>query len=1099
MRRARRALSAAASVVAVVAGAFLMATPAFAAESPALTVNTISLPTNLPPGGEGEILLQINNLGDAPANGEINPIAITEKLPAGLTAKEAPGCEIVTQQTVHCVSNGILQPYTELIIKITVQVEPSASTAPGGLVNEVVLSGGGAAPTTTRHALTVSPTPASFGVEDLRVAPTNEDGSIDTQAGSHPFQLTTTIALNTSMQPSYYPNQPQPHVQPVALPKDLHLSLPAGLVGNPQVIPQCTSQEFNAQITHTIGFNKCPAETVIGVATVRLTGQSTPYTLPLFNLVPSVGEPAKFGFNVFGEVPVILDTAVRTGGDYGVVVSVNNLSQIRGLLGSQVTFWGVPADPRHNNVRGWNCLYAGFGECVAPALSRLIPILTLPTSCSGPAGMRTTVDADSWSEPGVFTNRESLLEEIPGEPLGLVGCNRLPFEPSIGVAPDVQEASTPTGLTAGVHAPQEGTLNPTGLAPANMKDTTVSLPAGLTLDPSGADGLGTCSEAQIGFLGKEAGTGRDLFTPAAPSCPDSAKIGTAEATTPILPNPLQGAVYLATPHRNPFGSLLAVYLVAEDPVSGVLVKQVGQVSLDPASGQLITTFHNIPDAPIEDVNIHFFGGDRAPLVTPPTCGPYTTTASFSPWSGNAAFQSLSTFTITSGLSGGPCPSGGTPPFHPRLSAGTRNNRAGSYSPLDIELTRGDSEQEFTHFSLKLPPGLSGKLAGIPYCSEAQVAAAKARTGPTGGQEELEHPSCPQASEIGHTLVGAGVGSILTYVPGKLYLAGPYHGSNLSVVSITAAKAGPFDLGTVVIRQALKIDPETAEVFVDSQGSDPIPHIIQGVPVHARNIQIYLDRPEFTLNPTSCERMSIASTVLGSGADFTSEADDQPLTVTSPFQAADCASLGFKPNLALSLKGGTHRGATPAFKAVLTYPKGSYANIGQAQVTLPHSEFLEQSHIGTVCTRVQFKEGAVPGEKCPPASIYGRARAITPILSEPLEGPVYLRSSSHNLPDLVAALHNNQVDFALDGRIDSVEGGRIRNTFETVPDAPVSKFVLEMQGGKKGLLVNSTNICAKKNRAISDLTGQNGKLFNTNPVLKAQCGAKDKKHGKHKTS
>jgi hypothetical protein len=386
---------------------------------------------------------------------------------------------------------------------------------------------------------------------------------------------------------------------------------------------------------------------------------------------------------------------------------------------------------------------------------------------------------------------------------------------------------------------------------------------------------------------------------------------------------------------------------------------------------------------------------------------------------------------------------------------------------------------------------------VSSCSDAAIAAAKAREREGGGGEEEQSPSCPKNSEVGHSLVGSGVGNVLAYAPGKLYLAGPYHGSNLSIVSITAAKVGPFDLGTVVVRFALRINPETAEVFVDSQGSDPIPHIVDGIPVHLRDIRAYVDRPDFTLNPTSCAKKSTASTVLGSGLDFASEADDQPVTVTSPFQAADCASLGFKPKLALSLKGGTKRGATPAFKAVLTYPKGSYANIAKSVVTLPHSEFLEQSHIGTVCTRVQFKEGNVPGEKCPAASIYGRAEAITPLLDEPLRGPVYLRSSSHNLPDLVAALHNNQVDFALDGRIDSVEGGRIRNTFETVPDAPVSKFVLEMQGGNKGLLVNSTNLCARKNRAISDLTGQNGKLYNTTPVLSAKCRKHGKKAHKHK--
>src|SRR6202789_2108828 len=465
--------------------------------------------------------------------------------------------------------------------------------------------------------------------------------------------------------------------------------------------------------------------------------------------------------------------------------------------------------------------------------------------------------------------------------------------------------------------------------------------------------------------------------------------------------------------------------------------------------QIKTTFEELPPLPYASFKLHFREGARAPLVSPAACGTYTTSATLTPFSARSDAEALtatSSFEIERGADGGACPSGGVPPFHPGLTAGTINNAAGKYSPFNLQLTRTDSEQEFTHFSIKLPPGVTGKLAGIPFCSDQAIAAAKSRERqPHGGQEELEHPSCPAASEVGHTLVGAGVGPALAYVPGKVYLAGPYHGSQLSIAAITAAKAGPFDLGTVVIREALKVNPETAEVFIDATGSDPIPHIVNGIPVHARDIRVYVDKPEFTLNPTNCEPTSTASTVLGSGTDFSSEADDQPVTVTSPFQAADCASLGFKPKLALSLKGGTKRNDNPALKAVVTYPKGAYANIGSAQVTLPHSEFLDQEHIKTICTRVQFKEGTTPGEKCPAASVYGFARATTPLLAEELKGPVYLRSSSHNLPDLVAALNSGEINIDVDGRIDSVKGGRIRTTFEAVPDAPVTKFTLEMQG------------------------------------------------------
>jgi hypothetical protein len=443
------------------------------------------------------------------------------------------------------------------------------------------------------------------------------------------------------------------------------------------------------------------------------------------------------------------------------------------------------------------------------------------------------------------------------------------------------------------------------------------------------------------------------------------------------------------------------------------------------------------------------------------------------------------------VDGGACPSGGTPPFHPGLQAGTINNAAGKFSPFNVRLTRNDGEQEFTNFSIKLPPGVVGKLAGIPFCSDAAIAAAKSRTGPNGGQEELENPSCPAASQVGRTLVGAGVGASLTYVPGKLYLAGPYHGSPLSIVSITAAKVGPFDLGTVVIRAALRINPETAEVFVDATGSDPIPHIIQGIPVHARDIRIYTDRPEFALNPTSCERTSTASTVLGSGLDFGSASDDVPVTVTSPFQAADCANLGFKPRLQLQLRGKIHRGGNPALRAILR-PRMGDANAARISVALPHSEFLDNANFRTICTRLQFKAGPGNGAECPAGSVYGHARAWTPLFEKPLEGPVFLRSSEHPLPDLVLALHG-LVDIQAVGRIDSVKGG-IRNTFDFVPDAPITKVIVDFQGGKKSLLENSTNICRGKHQATVKMKGHNGKVHNFLAPLKAKC---PKKHAKRR--
>jgi hypothetical protein len=550
-----------------------------------------------------------------------------------------------------------------------------------------------------------------------------------------------------------------------------------------------------------------------------------------------------------------------------------------------------------------------------------------------------------------------------------------------------------------------------------------------------------------------------------------------------------------------------MYLVIKNANLGIKVAQPLKVEPDPVTGRLTTVAEELPQLPFSHFRLHFREGARSPLTTPQSCGTYNATATLYPWSGGAPVTTTSAFQIISGPDNGPCPTGGLPPFKPGLIAGTINNRAGSFSPFNLRLFRSDSEQEITHFSIKLPPGITGKLAGIPYCSDAAIQAAKERTGPHGGQEELESPSCPKASEIGRTLAGAGVGPSLTYAPGKVYLAGPYHGSNLSMVAITAGKVGPFDIGTVVVREGFKINPETAEVFIDSQGSDPIPHIIRGIPVHLRDIRAYVDKPEFVLNPTDCTQTSTASTVLGSGLDFVSEADDNPITVTSRFQAADCAALPFAPQLSMKLTGGSKRGGFPKFSAHLAMNGIGESGIQSAEVILPKSEFIANAHFNTICTRVQFKEGDGNGSACPAGSIYGHAKATTPILGEPLEGPVFLRSngSERSLPDLVVALHNSQVNFDLVGFVDSIQrrlpngekASLLRNRFEAAPDAPVSSFDIELEGGSKGLFENSVDLCAKKHFATANFSGQNGKAYDTKPVLQVKCPKKHKRHVKRR--
>jgi hypothetical protein len=898
----------------------------------------------------------------------------------------------------------------------------------------------------------------------------NKNGTLDTQAGSHPYSFTASFGLKIE--------EVGDKVEGGA-PREVVVDLPPGLVGNPQAVPRCTRQQFEGLIPN------CPVDSQIGV--LRVDVESTGLvTGPVYNMVSPPGEAGQLGFTA-GSRAALQGAFVKT--EEGYALEIRALFPIET---SQVeeTIWGVPADSGHDSERGHE---AGTQGGSIPSSAPPLAYLTLPTSCASPPEI--AVKVDSVLTPGVFSEQSAPFRDSVGSAASLSGCEAVPFAPGISSQPTSRLTSSPSGLDFQLRLPDQGLLSPGGIAETEPEKVEVTLPEGLTANPSFAEGISTCSEE--GYLREQ------VDTAPGEGCPEASKLGSVEAHSPLLEEPIVGSLYLATPYENKFGSLIAVYMVLRAPERGVLVKQAGEVRPDPSTGQLRTTFEGLPPLPFSDFTLHFREGARAPLATPPACGEYRTVSRLYPFSApTTPVEKESSMQIEHGAEGGACPSGATPPFHPGLIAGSINNAAGAYSPFNVRLFRTDSEQEITHFSIKLPPGLTGRLAGIPFCSDADIATAKSRERqPHGGQEEIEHPSCPQASEIGHTLAGAGVGSSLTYVPGTVYLAGPYNGSNLSIVSITAAKAGPFDLGTVVIREALKINPETAEVSVDAAGSDPIPHIIDGIPVHLRDIRVYVDRPSFVLNPTDCTPTSTASTVLGSGTNFASEADDRPVTVTTRFQAADCASLGFKPKLKISLSGPTRRAGLPRLKAVVT-PRPGDANIGKAVVTLPRSEFLEQGHIGTTCTRVQFNAGGGNGEQCPEKSIYGHAQAITPLLSEPLEGPVFLRSNGGEraLPDLVAALHSQDINIDLVGFINSLhkkgsDVSQIRNTFAMVPDAPVTRFTLQMFGGKKSLLVNSQNLCKGTHKAISEFTGQNGKRYDTEPAVKAQC--KKKKGKKHR--
>ena len=1104
----RSAVRRLALVTALASFACLLAAGPAAAASPQWTISAVSTPTNLSPTakpGEDRFLVSLTNTGTAyagctkaqyeaelavvhgqheipllcPENSPVsNSVSLTEVLPAGISldpagakgenplakyqfasAGQGFSCALAS-----CTYTGLVAPDQTLVFSFPLDVSASEGET---LTNLIRVSGGGPPSAFEEVPTTVSSQPAGFGM-----APGAATTALSSnEAGSHP-DITNSFAFDTANAKG----------SPAAATKDLHYLLPVGFSTDFAATPECSAAKFLA--------TECPPASQVGVTTVELLsegGEIKHEIEPVYNLTPDAGNLAALGFNIGNAFNTIGEISLQPH-SYRPEVSFANInSAILSVLGGSLTVWGNPAASIHDPLRAYELpgqasFFLGTSSNATPT-----PYFTNPTSCTqGP--LHSEFRIDSWEEPGTKVPATTSYGPISG-------CDSLTLSPSLQVQPTTEDAETSSGLNVNLELPQRYE-EPEGQVASNLDTTKVTLPAGMSLNPSAGSGLGSCTEEELSY--------EETHPEPQPGhgCPNQSKIGTVRVHSPVLgeeATPQTSSLFIAKPGENPFHSLLALYLVARIPARGIVVTAAGHVEANPQTGQLTTTFSESPQLPFDRFTLEFTQGATSPLVTPPACGSFLTEGILTPWAApGREYPVGSKFAIKHGIGGGECPAGGVPPFHPGLSAGSYSNRAGAYSPFYIELERHDGEQEITHFSIKLPPGLIGKLAGVPYCPQAGIEQAEHRDHEGGGAEEEASPSCPKGSEVGHTLVEAGVGATLAQAPGHIYLAGPFHGDQLSVVSITAAKVGPFDLGTVVVRDGLKINPETGEVFVDAQGSDPIPHIIDGIPTHLRTIRIYMDRPEFVLNPTSCAQTSTASTVLGSGKDFVSEADDQPVTVSSFYQAANCSSLPYKPALKLSLKGSTKRGGTPAFKAVLT-PRPGDANTGRAQVTLPHSEFLDNAHIGTVCTRVQFNAGAGNGAGCPAASLYGHAKAITPILSEALQGPVYLRSSSHQLPDLVAALHNSQVDFDLVGHVEGVHGG-IRNTFETVPDAPVTSFTLEMEGGAKGLLENSTNLCAKANHASAVFTGQNGKVEDFNPLLSVKCGkgGKGKGHHHHKS-
>ena len=845
-----------------------------------------------------------------------------------------------------------------------------------------------------------------------------------TQAGAH-ADLTTSFTFARDSDGTSFAHT-----------RDIEVALPPGMIGNPQAVPRCTVAQFGTVPQES----ECPVASQVGVSEVTLVGLvNGTFTEPVYNLPSPGGDVvARFGLYAF-EWPLVINVRLDPT-DYSLVAAIEWAPSGAFLVGATTTFWGIPAAKSHDEFRitpeeAENREFLPGGrEAGLPEA----PFLSNPTDCG--LSRQISVTARSYQLPESPSTMSAPFPQISG-------CGKLSFDPSFSALATNPEASAPTGFDAELEIPQDE--SPQGRATSTLKSAVVTLPEGLTINPAAGNGLGACSPEQVGF-----------GTPEPSHCPDAAKIGTVELDVPALELPLKGSVYQRTPEE---GKLFRFWVVTDE--QGVRLKLPAEIQANPQTGQLTTVFAGIPalsgnpQLPFSFMKLHVFSGPRAPLSTPAACGTYQTHFQFAPWSGKTPAEGDTPMQITTG-----CDKGG---FEPGLSAGSLDSSAGRFAPFTMTLTRQDGEANPQSMELHLPQGLLAKLGGIPLCSEVDAA--------TG--------DCPVSSQVGTVFAAAGVGGAPLWIPqpGKaptaVFLAGPYKGAPYSIIAKVPAQAGPFDLGTVVNRATIDVDPETAMATIKT---DPLPQILEGVPVLYRTIHVDVDRPDFTINPTSCEAKQIRATVTASNGAISEPSDG--------FQVTDCGKLGYTPKLKLSFKGSTKRSGNPAIRAVLTQASGQ-ANTKSATVILPASEFIDQSHISNPCTRVQFTEGA-----CPPGSVLGTARAVTPLLDQPLEGPVYFRSNggARELPDIVADLHG-PIHITLVGFIDSVRRkgsaiSRVRTRFENLPDTPVTKFTISLFGGKRSLIENHVNLCGTKHRAAARFRGQNGLRKNANPAIAVSCAS-----------
>ncbi len=866
------------------------------------------------------------------------------------------------------------------------------------------------------EATALEGTVATFGIETFAFEMQDGVGNPYTQAGGHPDSVTTKIVFAQTGGDAVSGNV-----------KDVRVELPAGFVGNPSATATCTRRESEEK--------RCSGAAQVGTIVVK-AGES--FVAPLFNIAPPKGVAAELGarFNNFANA--FIDAKVRTGGDYGIDAESLNITNIVGVVQVTVKLWGVPSETSHDSERACSVEEhtAYQVPCATPERGPARPFLTAPGSCSGVA-LQSTVFADAHQAPGEFVTNHA---EMPA----MEGCEKLPFSPSISIAPESSRADSPTGLNVGLHVPQEESAS--GLAEANLRNVSVTLPAGLTVNPAAAGGLEACSEAQIELQGPQPGR-----------CPEASKIGAVQLETPLYPHRVfKGGVYVATQTANPFGSLLAIYVAIDEPELGVVVKLAGHVELGEPfvsnglqPGQIRTTFDDLPQLPFENVRLSFFGGPGAVLVTPAACGSYTSTPSLTSWASSTPTEKSSTFQITSGPGGSAC---AAPGFAPTFTAGTTSNQAGGYSPFSVRFARQDGEETLGRVSVTTPPGLLGILKSVVRCPEPQA-----------GKGE-----CAPASEIGEATVAIGAGANPFWVKGgKVYLTNAYGGGPFGLSIVVPTTAGPFTLagnggpGKEVVRASISVDPDTAQITVTS---DPLPSILDGVPLQIRTASVTISRPSFLFNPTNCSKLQVKGTLLSSAAT--------PASVSSPFTVGNCALLSFKPRFTAltSAKASKARGASLHVK--VTSGAGQ-ANIAKVKVDLPLQLPSRLSTLQKACLAAVFASNPAA---CPVASVVGVGTAVTPVLSSTLRGPAYLVShGGAAFPDLEIVLQGEGVTLVLDGQT-KIKKGITSSLFRAVPDAPINSFDLVLPQGPHSVLAAFGSLCKGTLKMPTVITGQNGAVI-----------------------